>query len=346
MSENSKSQRSRRSSGAVTLADVAKLAGVAPITASRALNKPEQVSAEVLARVKDAVERIGYVPNTMAGSLASAKSRMMAAIVPSAVSSVFMNTIESLNNSLFDAGYQLMLGQSGYSTQRQEMLIESFIGRRADGIFLIGLLNAGKGRTRLMASGIPIVETWDLSATPMDMLIGFSHTEVGKSVAQYLLKQKRTAFAVISANDHRAALRQEAFCKELAGQGFGSVPVEWVGEKSTLLSGRLALRQILARQPLSQFSTQAIFCSSDVSALGVVTEAQALGIRIPEQLAVVGFGDTPFVADMMPSLTTVRVNGAEIGSLAAQYLVQRAQGHEVTPRIVDIGFSIIERETT
>jgi LacI family gluconate utilization system Gnt-I transcriptional repressor len=340
--ENTPPQRSRRKTGAVTLSDVAKLAGVAPITASRALNKPSQVSPDVLEKVKAAVERTGYVPNRMAGSLASAKSRMIAAIVPSAVSSVFMNTIEALNNTLFDAGYQLMLGQSGYSLERQEMLIESFIGRRPDGIFLVGLLGAGKGRTRLLASGIPIVETWDLTSTPMDMLIGFSHTEVGKNVAQYLLRKNRKKFAIVTASDHRALLRNQAFCSELMAQQIIQAHIENIGAKSTLLAGRQALRKILQAQP----DTDAIFCSSDVSALGVVTEAKELGIQIPEQLAVVGFGDTPFVADMVPSLTTVRVNGAEIGTLAAQYLIKRAEGEDIVQPIVDIGYSIVERNTT
>jgi LacI family gluconate utilization system Gnt-I transcriptional repressor len=180
-------KRSRRSSGAITLRDVAMLAGVAPITASRALNTPDQVSAEVLHRVLDAVQRTGYVPNRMAGGLASARSRLIAAVVPSTVASVFMETIESLNDTLFDAGYQLMLGQSGYSPVREEALLEAIIGRRPDGIFLTGILPPGKARTRLLASGIPVVETWDLTPTPIDMLIGFSHSAIGREVARYLL---------------------------------------------------------------------------------------------------------------------------------------------------------------
>ena len=334
--------RKRRGSGAVTLNDVAKIAGVAPITASRALNKPDQVSPEVLQRVKEAVHRTGYVPNRMAGGLASAKSKIIAAIVPNAVSSVFMDTIEALNNTLFDAGYQLMLGQSGYSADRQEMLIESFIGRRPDGIFLTGLLHSGKGRTQLLSSGIPIVETWDLTSTPMDMLIGFSHNDVGRSVAKFLLQKKYTQYAVITGSDERAARRYGAFCEELHKAGIANVPIEVVGDKSTMHLGRVALDRILKAQP----GTQAIFCSSDVSALGVMAEAQARGIHVPEQLAVVGFGDGPYAADTVPGLTSVRVNGGDIGALAAHYLIQRAEGQEVASRIVDIGFSIIERGTT
>ena len=130
MNEKINPRRARRSSGAITLRDVAKLAGVAPITASRALNTPAQVSDEVRQKVLDAVQRTGYVPNRMAGGLASSRSRLIAAIVPSTVMSVFMETIESLNHTLFDAGYQLMLGQSDYSVAHEELLLEAVIGRR------------------------------------------------------------------------------------------------------------------------------------------------------------------------------------------------------------------------
>lgn len=332
--------RKRRGSGAVTLNDVARIAGVAPITASRALNKPDQVSAEVLQRVKEAVERTGYVPNRIAGGLASAKSRMIAAIVPSAVNSVFMEAIESLNGHLFDSGYQLMLGQSGYSAEREEMLIESFIGRRPDGIFLGGVLPPGKARTKLLASGIPVLETWDLTATPIDMLIGFSHSEVGKSVAQFLFKKKLTKFAVVTMNDARAVRRLVAFQEELKAAGIPEALVINLTSR-TLHEGRNALGEVLKAQP----DTQAIFCSSDLLAQGVVTEAQVRGIRIPKQLSVVGFGDAAYVADLVPSLTTVRINSSQIGAMAAEYLIKRAEGEEVDLPIVDIGFSIVERDT-
>ena len=334
--------RKRRGSGAVTLNDVARIAGVAPITASRALNKPDQVSDDVLQRVREAVERTGYVPNRVAGGLASARSRMIAAIVPSATSAVFMDTIEALNNTLFDSGYQLMLGQTAYSAERQDLLIESFIGRRPDGIFLTGVLGPGKGRTRLLASNIPIIETWDLTPTPMDMLIGFSHDDVGRAVANFLQQKKRRKFAVITASDERAQRRYSAFCATLKAAGVRRVPVEIVGPRSTLHLGRTALGRILDAQP----GTQAIFCSSDVLALGVLAEAQARGLRVPGQLAVVGFGDGPFAADTVPGLTSVRVNGTDIGRLAARSLIRRAEGGAVEPRIVDIGFTIVERDTT
>jgi len=342
MNDKETPKRSRRSSGAITLRDVAILAGVAPITASRAINTPNQVSPEVLRKVQEAVQRTGYVPNRMAGGLASSRSRLIAAVVPSTVVSVFMETIEALNGTLFDAGYQLMLGQSGYSADREELLLEAIIGRRPDGIFLTGILPPGKARTRLLASGIPVIETWDLTPTPIDMLIGFSHSDIGREVAKFLMDKGYKKFAIVHAEDERAGRRTVAFRDAVAQQGLPPVFIVNVGASRSLKSGREAFTRILAEAP----DVQAVFCSSDLLALGVMTEARARNINVPRDIAVMGFGDVPFVADMVPALTTVRINGEQIGTLAARFLMDRAEGREVSPGIVDVGFSIIERDST
>jgi LacI family gluconate utilization system Gnt-I transcriptional repressor len=341
MNDKETPKRTRRGSGAITLRDVAMLAGVAPITASRALNTPTQVSEDVLRKVQEAVDRTGYVPNRMAGGLASSKSRLIAAVVPSTVFSVFNETIEALNGALFEAGYQLMLGQTGYSSEREEMLLESVISRRPDGIFITGIMPPGKARTRLMASGIPVVETWDLTPTPIDMLIGFSHSDIGHAVAQYLLGKGKKKYAIVTADDERAGRRNKAFVESVKAHHLGDVFVQNVGDLRTLKSGREALQKILAAKP----DVDAIFCSSDLLALGVLTEARAQKIKVPSQISIMGFGDVPFVEDMIPALTTVKINGAEIGRLAAQSLVSRAQGNTVEQHIVDVGFSIVSRES-
>jgi LacI family gluconate utilization system Gnt-I transcriptional repressor len=111
---------------------------------------------------------------------------------------------------------------------------------------------------------------------------------------------------------------------------------------TTLSSGRGALGQLLR----SAGGVDAVFCSSDLLALGIMTEAQARGIAVPGQLAVVGFGDLEFAAALHPPLTTVRINGAAIGRQAAQFIVDRAEGRAVETRVIDIGFSIVDRAST
>jgi LacI family gluconate utilization system Gnt-I transcriptional repressor len=193
-----------------------------------------------------------------------------------------------------------------------------------------------------MASGIPVVETWDLTPTPIDMLIGFSHSDIGREVAQFLMHKGYKKFAIVRAEDERADRRTTAFQETVAQQNLPPVFITNVGASRSLKSGREAMSRILTEAP----DTQAIFCSSDLLALGVMTEARARGLTVPDDIAVVGFGDVPFVADMVPALTTVRINGGQIGQLAAQFLIDRADGRAVEPRIVDVGFSIIERDST
>ena len=197
-------RRSRRGSGAVTLHDVAKLAGVAPITASRAVNTPEQVSEGVRKKVSEAIARTGYVPNILAGGLASSRSRLVAAVVPTISGPVFLETIQSLTHALAERGYQLMLGQSGYASNREDALLGAIIGRRPDGIVLTGIVHSADGRRRLLGAGIPVVETWDLTPTPIDMVVGFSHVDVGRAVARFLHAKGRRRLAVVAGSDERA----------------------------------------------------------------------------------------------------------------------------------------------
>ena len=342
MQANDPIKRSRRNSGAVTVRDVAKIAGVAPITVSRAINHPDTVSAELLRRVQEAVSKTGYVPNLMAGSLSSSKSKLIAAVIPSTVFSVFTETIESLNNALFDAGYQLMLGQSQYLASREEALLGAVIGRRPDGIFLTGIMPASNARKRLLASGIPVVETWDLTPTPIDMLIGFSHHDIGRAVADYFLDKGYKQFAAVRASDERADRRMSAFVERAKQHGLAPVHVVNVGSERTLTRGRQALAEILENAS----DVDAVFCSSDLLALGVLTEARARKIPVPDRLAVMGFGGVPIIENMIPALSTVQINSSRIGALAAEYLIARAEGRVVEAPIVDVGFSIHERDST
>ncbi len=339
--------RNRRKGSGFTLRDVAKLANVAPITASRALNTPGAVSPAILQRVRAAVEQTGYVPNLLAGGLASKRSRLVAAVVPTITGSVFLEMVQSLTGALAAAGYQLMLGQSGYENSREDALLEAIIGRRPDGVILTGIMRSELGRRRLLASGIPVVETWDLTPTPIDMLVGFCHEKIGVAVAEYLHRRGRGKVATISGNDERAVRRNRAFSDAalrlgMVESGAHEVPGCIVPAPTTLGGGRNGLRELLRQHP----TIDAVFCSSDMLALGVLTEAHAQNIAVPKQLAVIGLGDLSFSGDLNPALTSVRIDGTLIGSTAARFIVERAEGRSVSNPVCDIGFSIIERAST
>ena len=334
-------RRSRRGSGSITLSDVAKVAGVSAITASRALNTPDKVSADALKRVQDAISRTGYVPNMLAGGLASSRSKLVAALVPTIAGPVFLETVQALTEALAESGYQLMLGQSGYSGAREDALLDAIIGRRPDGIVLTGIMHSAEGRRRLLAAGIPVVETWDLTPTPIDMLVGFSHEKVGIAVAEYLFAAGYRKLAIITADDHRAGLRRKGFEAAAARLGASLVGTCIVPAPTTLGSGRAGLADLLARAS----DVDAIFCSSDILALGVLTEAQARNFAVPSRFAVFGFGDLGFAGDTFPALTTVRIDGNAIGYQAARFIVERAEGREIADRVIDLGFSIVKRDS-
>lgn len=323
---------------ATTLHDVAREAGVSLITASRALSNPKLVSESTIRKVQAAAQAVGYIPNLLAGGLKSKRSLMVAGLVPTISVAQFLPTVQALTEVLADAGYQLILGQTGYDHAREEALINTMISRRPDAIVFTGLVHSPIARERLKRVGIPVVETWDLSDRPVDMLVGFSHVKVGSAIAGYFLAKGWQRVGIATGDDHRGSLRREGF---LAAIG-RDVPTAVVPAPSSLALGRRALDELLKKDR----TLRAVYCSSDQLAQGVLAEASARGIRVPEELAVCGFGDADFAAHMQPSLTTVHVDGAAIGKRAAQLVIDRCNGTPIAFPIVDVGFRIVERQST
>jgi LacI family gluconate utilization system Gnt-I transcriptional repressor len=342
-SRNPAARRARRRTGAAaTVHDVARLAEVSAITVSRALNRPEQLSTRTLERVRAAIARTGYTPNLVAGALRAAKSRVVAAVVPTVAGPVFLDTVQSLTDALDAKGYQLLLGQGGYGASREDALLDAIIGSRPAGIVLTGFEHSPEGRQRLQGARIPVVETWDLGAEPIDMAVGFDHRRIGAAVCDFLWAAGRRHLALVSGDDERARRRAAAFIRRARKLGAAQDPaVHWIPAPTTLAAGRAGLAHLLAEGR----RIDAIFCSSDLVALGVLTEAHARGIEVPGRLAVVGFGDLPFSSGVMPAITTVSVDGARIGAIAAAMIIDRAEGRRVDKRIVDVGFTLVRRAT-
>ena len=331
----------KRARRAATVVDVARIAGVAANTVSRVLNHPEQVAAETRERIEEAIRVTGYVPNLLAAGVRSARSRLVAAVVPTVSGPMFLETIQSLTETLDAKGYQLILGQAGYDGVREDELLSAIIGRRPAGIALIGVAHSAQSRRRLLASHIPIVETWDLTTTPIDMVVGFSHEQIGGAVFDFLFDRGRRRPAIISGRDERARRRATAFQAAARKHGL-EVPIEWTPAPGTLVAGRAAAATLLggASRP------DAIFCSSDLTALGAVTEANSRGLKVPEDIAIVGFGNLNLSEGVIPPLTTVHVDGPRIGELAGTMLVDRAEGREASSAVVDVGYRILERGST
>lgn len=334
---------SPRATGSVTLDDVAKLAGVSPITVSRVLNQPEKVAPKTLAKVQKAIALTGYVPNLLAGGLASRRSRLIAALVPSIANSVYAETIKFFSEKIREAGYQVLLGESGYTEAQEESLIATILQSRPEGVFLTGINHSSQAKRLLLAANIPVVETWDITPTPLDAVVGFSHQRVGQAVAEYLMtRNKEERIGILSATDQRAQLRQQAFLKTLEERGVTGVPISTVPVPTSFQAGRVGMARLLD----GGFINGAVFCSSDTLAQGALTEVIFRGLSIPDQIALVGFGDQPFAAHTVPSLTTIKFDRAMMGRKAAEALLSRFNGEAVVEKIIDVGFELIERQST
>lgn len=330
----------------ITLDDVARAAGLSKMTASRALNKPSLVTPETQRRVREAAVAVGYIPNLIAGSLKSRRTRLIACLVPTIASgSVFLVAVHAMTEAFAAQGYQVMLGERGYDASREDDLVDAVVARRPDGIVVMGVMLSAVGRSRLKEAGVPVVETWDMTDTPIDMVVGFSHVAVGAAIAEYFHAKGFRRVGMISNIEPRAAKRAQGFLDAakrlgLAGKG-QDVPCFMGGAPSRMVHGREGLAHLLDRHP----EIDAVYCASDLVALGALTEARVRGLEVPSRLAIIGFGDTDFAMHTDPPLSTVHVDGEEIGRLAADYVMRRLAGEEPQPMIRDLGFSLVERSS-
>ncbi|RYE81492.1 MAG: LacI family DNA-binding transcriptional regulator [Oxalobacteraceae bacterium] len=323
---------------AATLHDVARVAGVSLITASRALSNPALVSPATIARVQASVDATGYRRNLLAGGLRMRRSKTVAALVPAISVQQFLPTVQALTQTLHDAGYQVILGQNGYDHSREEALFDALLGRQPDGIVVTGLVHSEKIRTLMRRLKVPVVETWDLCDDPIDMLVGFSHQEVGAAVANYFRAKGWERVGIATGDDQRAAVRRDGFVATVGHP----VPTAVVPAPSSLALGRHAANDLFTQDP----QLRAVYCSSDQLAHGVMIEALSRGLRVPQDIAICGFGDADFAAHVQPSLTTVQVDGAAIGHRAAALILDRCAGKTVQQQVMDIGFRIVERQST
>lgn len=322
------------------LSDVAAEAGVAPMTVSRVINTPDRVSAHTAARVRTAIEKLGYVPNLVAGGLSSRRSRMVAAILPTIAHAMFAELVQTFTDAMRGGGYQVMLALSGYDEATEADLVRGLIGRRPDALLITGTHHAAPIRQMVSEAGIPVVEIFDVAQQPIDMLVGLDHADVGTAVAERFLDHGFENFAVFAAGDPRAQVRRRAFAATVQRAGGRLLADPTLPAPSTIAAGRHALRDLAP----SLAPRTALFCSSDLLAFGAITEARVLGIHIPDRLAVCGFGNFELSAASEPAFTTVSIEGGEIGTSAAALLLRRLGGDAPSDRDrVRVAFRIIER---
>ncbi|WP_375339201.1 LacI family DNA-binding transcriptional regulator [Pantoea ananatis] len=332
--------KSSKPTHAPTLEDVARHAGLSPMTVSRALNAPQLVRPKTAERVMEAVRVTGYIPNALAGSLASRRSKLIAVVVPQINNNMFVDTIQSLSDELGLRGYHILLSVTGYRADTEAELVATLLSRRPDGIVLTGIHHSAALKKVILNAAIPVVEIWDLTPTPLDMLVGFSHQSVGQATAEYLLEQGFRRPGLVWTTDKRAGQRKQGLCDVFSQQGIDAIPQADAALPASLTSGRAGLTQLF-----DQGEYDVIVCSSDTLAQGAIMEAERRGLRVPEDIAVMGFGDLDFAASNRPALTTVSVDRVAIGQRAAMLLADRIEQRPCAESIIDIGFHLIKRES-
>ncbi len=293
--------------------DVAKAAGVSRMTVSRALRKDSPVSPETRAHILKIVRDMNYVPDQMAGSLTTKKSGFVATLLPSLNNLHFALTVQSLTEELEEIGLQILLGHTAYSAEREEELLETMLRRRPEAIVLSYDGHTDRTRRLMKTAAVPVVEIWEKPDRPIAHTVGFSNFEAAKKMTEQVIAKgyQRIAFVGESQDDWtRGAARRMGFvsamedagldCHRLIGFGMPPLSIE---------SGAAAASQLLRDHP----DTQCLICVSDVAAFGAQSWLLSQGYRIPDDIAVAGFGNFEVSRFATPSISTVVVDPEGIG---------------------------------
>jgi len=323
------------------LDDVASLAGVSAATVSRFLNNPGMVAGKTGERIRAAIEQTGYLPNLNAGALASSRSRLIAVLVPDIAQSIFNDTIEAMIDELSNDGNSVMLALTGADNNRLIAQINAALSRRVDAMVLTGIVTDAETRDRLRSQPLTVIETWGLPDDPIDVAIGFSHADAGAAMARFLLERGYRRPHMVVVNSPRAQRRASGFIERWVADGGIEPTRHEVNLPSHFGQGRLAFRT-LNELPVTP---DVVVCGSDWIAQGIIVEATAAGMRVPDQLAVTGFGNLRMAGDMRPTITSVDVDGSRVARETIRVLRARAASEQIADRRIDVGFRIIARES-
>jgi LacI family gluconate utilization system Gnt-I transcriptional repressor len=309
-----------RAKGRATLEEVARLAGVSTMTASRALSQPQMVSEATRARIEGAVLELGYVPNRAARALASSRSRVIVVLVPSLSNAVFTAVLDGIHDAVGASQYQLLIGNTHYSDAEEEKLLRIYLQSNPDGILLPGLSHSPQVARMLETLRVPVVSMMDL------------------------IKQGYRRIAFVGAQlDERTLRRADGYRLAMREAGLLDPRLEiMTAQPSTVALGADLMRRVLAELP----DCDAVFFCNDDLAHGAIFHCQRAGVAVPGQVAVAGFNDLPASSLMVPSLTTVDTPRYRIGFEAATLLLDVIAGKAPAARRIDLGFTLREREST
>ncbi|HXV31399.1 MAG TPA: LacI family DNA-binding transcriptional regulator [Sinorhizobium sp.] len=334
-----KAKFDQRYQAAVTLAEVAEAAGVGESTVSRVLRNQGSFSRKARERVMEAVERLGYVPNRIAGTLASAGSRLVAFVIPSLSNIVFPDVLRGASGVLEQNRHQAVFSVTDYDPEREEALVAAMLAWRPTAVVLAGFEHTEGTRKMLSASGCRVVEILDLDGVALDLAVGFSNRAAGEVAARFLLQRGYRRIGYVGHDperDIRAGKRFAGFRAALAAAGLPIVDREIQAAASSVEAGRAGLERLLLRNP----GLDAVYFSNDDMALGGYFHCMARGIPVPGRLALFGHNGLDIGQATPQPLSTIRTPRVATGQAAAELVVTDAP-----PQVVDLGFELIEGAT-
>jgi len=311
----------------LTLRDVSEASGVSEMTVSRVLRNRGDVSAATRDKVLTAAKELGYVPNKIAGALASQRVNLVAVIIPSLSNMVFPEVLSGISQILEDTELQPVVGVTDYLPEKEEKVLYEMLSWRPSGVIIAGLEHTEASRAMLQASGIPVVEIMDTDGDPVDAMVGISHRRAGREMAAAILKAGYKKIAFLGTKmplDHRARKRFEGFTEVLAKSGVEVVDREFYSGGSALAKGREMTEAVLDRSPDVDF----IYYSNDMIGAGGLLYLLEKGIDVPGQIGLAGFNGVELLQGLPRQLATMDACRREIGIKAAEIIAARVNDLE------------------
>lgn len=324
----------------LTLRDVSEASGVSEMTVSRVLRNRGDVSQGTRKKVLEAAKRLGYVPNKIAGALASKRVNLVAVIIPSMSNMVFPEVMSSISAELDDTDLQPVVGLTNYVPEQEEKVLYEMLSWRPSGVIIAGLEHTDAARAMMRNAGIPVIEIMDVDGEPVDTAVGISHRRAGRMMATAIIKAGYKKIGFLGTKmplDHRARKRFEGFTQALAKEGIEIADQEFYSGGSALAKGRELTETLLARTPDLDF----LYYSNDMIGAGGLLYLREQGIDIPGQIGLAGFNGVELLDGLPQQLATMDACRRDIGRIAARIIADRTAGTaesadtkiELTPKI-------------
>ncbi len=324
------------------MADVARAARVSPMTVSNSFRSPHLVSPTTRERVLEVAAELGYVPNAMAGNLVSGQSKVVALMTPSIRYSSFADMIEALSDGLEAEGYQMIISQIEDQGSELEAL-RALLGHRVDGIVAAGELQDPEARRLIRQRATPLVETWHLHDEMIDMGAGFSEADASRDAVRFVIASGRKRIGMIglqTAGHRRLEERLNGYRAAMAEIGDpGERLVSVDPSENGYRAGADGLRQLVQNWT----DLDGVFCMTDILAAGAMFECLRLGRVVPDDIAIMGYGNYDIAGELPLGLSSVQTPGSAIGEAAASLLLARFRGEMTAQRLRRLPYQVVAR---